>query len=85
MTSSMPRKSRVGRKGQVVIAKEWRRKYGIKEGTIVEQIPEKKGVLLVPVDPKSLMRDLAKLGDEIGKKWPSELSAVEAVRSDREK
>ncbi len=85
MTSREQRRSRVGSKGQVVIAKAWRKRYGIKEGSIIEQIPEKRGVLLVPLDPKRLMDDLEAAAEEIGKEWPKNLTAVEAIRKDREK
>ncbi len=34
---------------------------------------------------KKLMTDLKQAGTKIGKKWPKDLTAVEAIRKDREK
>lgn len=78
-------RSKVGPKGQVVVAKELREKYGIKEGGIVEQISVDKGVLLVPVSVNGLLEELDAVAEEVGKAWPKGVSAVEAVREDREK
>lgn len=78
-------RSKVGQKGQVVVAKELREKHGIKEGGLVEQISTDKGVLLIPVSVDDLMAELDAVAEEIGKTWPKEVSAVEAVREDREK
>jgi AbrB family looped-hinge helix DNA binding protein len=78
-------RSRVGQKGQVVIAKELREKHGIKEGSTVEQISTDKGVLLVPVSVDSLINELNAVAEDVGKSWPKEVSAVEAIREDREK
>jgi len=78
-------RSKVGPKGQVVVVKELRKKYGIREGTLVEQISTEKGVLLIPVSADDLLKELDKVAEEIGKTWPKEVSAVEAIREDREK
>jgi len=78
-------RSKVGQKGQVVVAKQLRRKHGIKEGGLVEQISTDKGVLLVPVSVDGLLEELDAVAGEIGKAWPKDVSAVEAVRQDREK
>jgi len=78
-------RSKVGRKGQVVVAKQLREKHGIKEGGIVEQISTDKGVLLVPVSVDDLLEDLDAVAGGIGEVWPKDVSAVEAVRQDREK
>jgi len=78
-------RSRVGRKGQVVVAKQLREKHGIKEGGLVEQISTDKGVLLAPVSVDDLLEGLDALAGEIGEAWPKDVSAVEAVRQDREK
>ena len=77
-------RSRVGRKGQVVIAKQLREKHGIREGSLVEQISTDKGILLVPVSIDGLLGRLDALAEEIGEAWPKGVSAVEAVRRDRE-
>lgn len=78
-------RSRVGRKGQVVVMKKLREKHGIKEGGIVEQISTDKGVLLIPISVDDLLEELDAVAEEIGKTWPKTVSAVEAVREDREK
>lgn len=78
-------RTKVGPKGQVVVVKELREKYGISEGGIVEQIPTDRGVLLVPVSVDELLRELEAVAEEVGKSWPKGVSAVEAVREDREK
>ena len=78
-------RSRVGRKGQVVVAKQLREKHGIREGSLVEQISTDKGVLLVPVSAEALLKELDAIAAEISESWPKDVSAVEAVRQDREK
>ena len=78
-------RTRVGQKGQVVIVKKLREKHGIKEGGLVEQISTDKGVLLIPISVDDLLKELDTVADEVGKTWPSGVSAVEAVREDREK
>jgi len=78
-------RSKIGSKGQVVILKEIREKLGLKEGNLVEQIPTDKGVLIVPVSADDLLRELDAVAEKIGEAWPRGISAVEAVREDREK
>jgi len=78
-------RSRVGQKGQVVVVKELREKHGIKEGGIVKQISTDKGVLLVPVSVDALLEELDAVAEDVGRSWPKDVSAVEAVREDREK
>ena len=74
--------SKVGPKGQVVIPKELRSKYGIRPGIEVEQLDTGKGILIRPAE---LTEEWKRLASRIGKKWPKELSSVEAIREDREK
>jgi len=78
-------RTRVGSKGQVVIAKELREKYGIKPGAIVQQLPADRGVLLAPVSSEALLKELDEVAESIGRKWPSGVSAVKAIKEDREK
>jgi AbrB family looped-hinge helix DNA binding protein len=78
-------RSKVGPKGQVVVVKELREKYGIKEGGVVEQVSTERGVLLVPVSAGGLLKDLDAVAEKVGKAWPKGVSAVEAVGEDREK
>ena len=58
-------RSKVGPKGQVVVVKALREKYGIKEGGIVEQISTDKGVLLVPVSVDGLLEELDAVVDRL--------------------
>jgi len=78
-------RSKVGPKGQVVVVKKLREKHGIKEGGLVAQISTERGVLLIPVSVDDLLKELDALAEEIGKTWPKEVSAVEAIREDRER
>lgn len=78
-------RSKVGQKGQVVVVKELREKHGIKEGGIVEQISTDNGVLLVPVSVDALLNELDAVAEDVGRTWPKGVSAVKAVREDREK
>jgi AbrB family looped-hinge helix DNA binding protein len=78
-------RSKVGPKGQVVVVKELREKYGIKEGGVVEQVSTERGVLLVPVSGGGLLKELDAVAEKVGKAWPKGVSAVEAVGEDREK
>lgn len=78
-------RTKVGSKGQVVVAKELREKYGIKEGGLVEQISTEKGVLLIPLPAENLLKELDDMAEAIGKAWPKKVSAVEAIREDRER
>ena len=78
-------RSKVGQKGQVVVAKELREKHGIKEGGLVKQVSTDRGVLLIPVSVDELMTELDATAEEIGKTWPKKVSAVEAIKEDREK
>lgn len=78
-------RTKVGQKGQVVVVKELREKHGIKEGGLVEQVSTDKGVLLIPISVDDLLKELDVVAEEIGKTWPKGVSAVEAIREDREK
>jgi len=80
-----PHRSRVGPKGQVVILKELREKYGIREGRLVEQVPTARGLLLIPVPAEQLMKELDSVAKDIGGAWPKGKSAAEVVREEREK
>jgi bifunctional DNA-binding transcriptional regulator/antitoxin component of YhaV-PrlF toxin-antitoxin module len=78
-------RSRVGPKGQVVILKRLRERYGIKEGRLVEQVATSRGLLLIPVSGEQLMKDLETVAKEIGRIWPPGKSAVEVIREERDK
>jgi len=78
-------RSKVGPKGQVVVVKELRKRYGIKASGLVEQVSTRRGVLLIPVSADGLLKELDAVAEEVGKTWPKEVSSVKAVREDREK
>ena len=82
MTGAKSYPSKVGPKGQIVISKEFREKYGIRPGLQVEQLDTGSGVLIRPAE---LLKDWKRLAVEVGNKWPKTLSSVEAIRQDREK
>jgi bifunctional DNA-binding transcriptional regulator/antitoxin component of YhaV-PrlF toxin-antitoxin module len=69
----------------VVILKELRDKYGIREGELLEQVPNSRGLLLVPVPAEQLMKELDSVAKDIGRAWPKGKSAVEVVREERDK
>ena len=60
-------RSKVGPKGQVVVVKELREKYGMKEGGVVEQVSTERGVLLVPVSADGLLKELDAVAERVGK------------------
>ncbi|MFQ6086156.1 MAG: AbrB/MazE/SpoVT family DNA-binding domain-containing protein [Candidatus Bathyarchaeia archaeon] len=78
-------RSKVGPKGQIVIQKALRKRYEIREGNMIEQIPTEEGVLIRPIKGNALLRDLDKVARAVGETWPSGLTSVEAVREDRKK
>jgi len=61
------------------------RSIGLKKGELVEQILTDKGVLIVPVSADDLLKELDSMAERMGEAWPKGVSAVEAVREDREK
>jgi len=65
--------------------KDLREKHGLKEGGLVEQISTERSVLLVPVSADDLLRKLDGVTEKIGNVWPKDVSAVDAIREDREK
>jgi bifunctional DNA-binding transcriptional regulator/antitoxin component of YhaV-PrlF toxin-antitoxin module len=82
MTNQDKSHSKIGAKGQVVIAKHLREKYALVPGKQVEQI-ETKGGVLIRLAP--LVEDWEQLSAKVGKKWPKRISSVDAIREEREK
>jgi bifunctional DNA-binding transcriptional regulator/antitoxin component of YhaV-PrlF toxin-antitoxin module len=82
MTNEDRSYTKIGAKGQVVIAKHLREKYALVPGKQVEQIDNKGGVL-IRLAP--LVEDWEQLSTKVGKRWPKRVSSVEAVREEREK
>lgn len=74
-------KSKVGPKGQITLLKNLRKKFGIKPGSLVEEIEVDDGILIKLVEP-SLER-WKNLKDKVSKKWPSNVSSVQAIKEDR--
>jgi bifunctional DNA-binding transcriptional regulator/antitoxin component of YhaV-PrlF toxin-antitoxin module len=75
--------SRVGKRGQITIARPLRKKYGIRSGSAVREFPTKHGILLRPEEnPFEVLETLSR---RITEKWPKNLSVVEAIRREREK
>jgi AbrB family looped-hinge helix DNA binding protein len=76
-------KIKVGPKGQITLTKELRDKFGISLGSLVDELETKEGILIKSVD-KSLDR-WAILKKKVSKKWPSEVTSVQAIQEDRTK
>lgn len=76
-------KIKVGPKGQVTLNKALRDKFGIKPGSLVEEIEIKEGILIKSIDI-SLDR-WTNLRKKVSKKWPSGLTSVQAIQEDRTK
>jgi AbrB family looped-hinge helix DNA binding protein len=56
----MPKKVKVGMRGQVVIPIKLRKKYNIEEGIIIEIDETTEGLLLKPFNPVAEMKGLGK-------------------------
>ena len=76
-------KIKVGPKGQITLSKELRDRFGIIPGSLVEELETKEGILIKSVD-QSLDR-WATLKKKVSKKWPSEVTSVQAIQEDRTK
>ena len=76
-------KVKVGPKGQITLTKELRDTLGIKSGSLVEELEIREGILIKSVD-KSLDRWSA-LKRKVSKKWPSDITSVQAIQEDRTK
>ena len=74
---------KVGPKGQITLLKKLREKYGIKPGSFVEEIEANEGILIKAVG--SQLETWKNLANKVSKKWPSEISSVQAIREDRTK
>lgn len=76
--------TRISPKGQIVLRKEARRLLGIKPGSLVEQKIRDRKLIIEPFDWNREMIEFKKLSKLVSKKWPKEISAVKAIREDRE-
>lgn len=73
----------VGQKGQVTLKKKLREIFDIIPGILVEEVPTEEGILIKPV--QNPLKRWKKLAGKVSKKWPSDVSAVTAVKEDRTK
>lgn len=76
-------KLKVGPKGQVTLIKKIREKFGIEPGSLIEEIEVDDGILIKPIE--SSFKKWKRLKEKISKKWPSEISSVQAIQEDRTK
>jgi AbrB family looped-hinge helix DNA binding protein len=75
--------SKVGEKGQIVIKKEIRSALRIVPGSLIRQKLVNDKILLEVVRKEEKMKRIEKIAEKIGKVWPKNVSAVEAVRRER--
>jgi len=75
--------SKVGEKGQIVIKKEIRSALGIVPGSLIRQKLVNDKILLEVVRKEEKMKRIEKIAEKIGKVWPKNVSAVEAIRRER--
>ena len=76
-------KLKVGPKGQITLIKKLREKFGIKLGSLVEEVEADNGILIKPIEPSLKM--WKNLKEKVSKKWPSDISSVQAIQEDRTK
>jgi AbrB family looped-hinge helix DNA binding protein len=75
---------KVGSKGQIVLRKKLREALGIREGSIVKVSLENKKIIIEPIEWDKELNEINEIANEVSKYWPKGLSAVEAMREDRE-
>jgi bifunctional DNA-binding transcriptional regulator/antitoxin component of YhaV-PrlF toxin-antitoxin module len=75
--------SKVGEKGQIVIKKEIRSALRIVPGCLIRQKLVNDKILLEVVRKEEKMKRIEKIAEKIGKVWPKNVSAVEAIRRER--
>ncbi|HDZ18506.1 MAG TPA: AbrB/MazE/SpoVT family DNA-binding domain-containing protein [archaeon] len=76
-------KLKVGPKGQITLIKKLREKFGIKPGSLVEEVEADDGILIKPIEPSLKM--WKNLKEKVSKKWPPDISSVQAIQEDRTK
>ena len=75
---------KVGSKGQIVLRKKLREALGIREGSVIKVSLEDKKIIIEPIEWDKELSEINEIANEVAKYWPKGLSAVEAVREDRE-
>jgi len=76
-------KLKVGPKGQITLIKKLREKFGIEPGSLVEEVEADDGILIKPME--SSLKRWKNLKEKVSKKWPSDISSVQAIQEDRTK
>jgi len=76
-------KLKVGPKGQITLIKKLRDKFGIEPGSLVEEVELDDGILIKPIE--SSIKRWKNLKEKVSKKWPSDISSVQAIQEDRTK
>lgn len=76
--------TRVGLKGQIVLRKEIRKALGIKKGSMVRTRLVDKKVIIEPFDWNKELEEINRIAKEVAKRWPKGVTAVQAIREDRE-
>ena len=76
-------KIKVGPKGQITLIKELRDKFGMNPGSLVEELETQEGILIKTAD--SSLDRWAILKKKVSKKWPSDVTSVQAIQEDRTK
>jgi len=74
-------KLKVGPKGQITLLKKLRTKFGIEIGSLVEEIEVEEGILIKAVEPS--LKRWNNLKKSVSKKWPADVSSVQAIKEDR--
>lgn len=76
--------TKLGPKSQIVLRKDIRLAIGARPGSIVRTRLENKHVIIEPFDVKEEIAKVEGIAKKVAKKWPKGLSAVEAIRRERE-
>ena len=76
-------KLKVGPKGQITLIKKLRDKFGIEPGSLVEEVEADDGILIKLIE--SPLKSWKNLKEKVSKKWPSDISSVQAIQEDRTK
>lgn len=76
--------TKLGPKSQIVLRKEMRVALGLEPGSMVKLRRVNNKIILKPVKKEEIIAEVERIAKMIGKKWPKGLSAVEAIRQERE-
>lgn len=73
--------AKVGSRGQITLKKELREQFDIEPGSLVEEIPASKGILIKPKE--NVLEEWKKLSERVSKNWPKGKTAVDITREER--